>query len=172
MPAWLRIVLLATLAAALYGVIHDQITVRISLEYFTVGHPPLFGTEDPTLLGLLWGVYATWWMGALLGLLLAFAARQGPWPRRAPATLVRPVAVLLLVMAGSASLAGLLGFLVAKAGGIRLLEPLASRVPDGRHVAYLTALWAHLASYVAALLGGVWLAWRVRRARKRPASGP
>jgi hypothetical protein len=35
-------------AAVLYGVLHDQITARVCLEYFTVFHPPVFATQSPT----------------------------------------------------------------------------------------------------------------------------
>jgi len=33
------------LAAVFYGILHDQITARICVEYFTIGHPIVFGTE-------------------------------------------------------------------------------------------------------------------------------
>src|ERR1044071_7564566 len=39
---FLRIVALALGAAILNGVLHDQVTARICVEYFTIGHPPLF----------------------------------------------------------------------------------------------------------------------------------
>ena len=44
---------------------------------FTIGHPPVFATDDPTLLGLGWGVIASWWVGLLLGIPLALVARAG-----------------------------------------------------------------------------------------------
>jgi len=47
-----KIVLLSMASAITYGIIHDQVTARICVEYFTIGHPPIFGTEDPTLLVL------------------------------------------------------------------------------------------------------------------------
>ena len=53
------IVALCVLAAVTYGVAHDQVTARVCVEYFTVGHEPIFGTDDPTLLGLGWGILAT-----------------------------------------------------------------------------------------------------------------
>ncbi|MBV8223051.1 MAG: hypothetical protein JO293_06785, partial [Candidatus Eremiobacteraeota bacterium] len=72
-----RIWVLCIAAAVLYGELHDQITARVCVEYFTIGHPPLFPTDDPTLLGLGWGVVATWWVGLVLGAGLAVAARAG-----------------------------------------------------------------------------------------------
>ena len=48
---WITIVLLSVLTCVTYGVVHDQITARICVEYFTIGHPQVFDTDDPTLLG-------------------------------------------------------------------------------------------------------------------------
>lgn len=42
------IVVLRIGAAVRYGVVHDQATARVCLEYFTIGHPPIFRTESTT----------------------------------------------------------------------------------------------------------------------------
>jgi hypothetical protein len=55
----LAIILYSVFAAIAYGIAHDQITARVCLEYFTLGHPPVFQTRSPTLLALGWGVIAT-----------------------------------------------------------------------------------------------------------------
>jgi hypothetical protein len=51
----IKIWLLSIAAAILYGILHDQVTARVCLEYFTVFHPPVFDTTSPTLLALGWG---------------------------------------------------------------------------------------------------------------------
>ena len=61
------VILLCIGSAICYGIVHDQITARICVEYFIIGHPPVFGTDSPTLLGLGWGVIASWWVGLILG---------------------------------------------------------------------------------------------------------
>lgn len=160
------IFLLCVTSAVVYGVVHDQVTARVCVEYFTVGHRPVFATADPTLLGLGWGVIATWWVGALLGVPLALAATAGHRPKRTAGSLVRPVLILLLVMGGCALLAGVAGWVLARNGSVFLLEPLASRVPKDRHVRFLADLWAHSASYLVGFLGGITLivlTWRSRR---------
>jgi hypothetical protein len=162
------VVLLCILAAVCYGIIHDQVTARICVEYFTIGHPDIFGTDDPTLLGLGWGIAATWWVGLLLGIPLAFAARAGRRPKRSVLSLIRPIGGLLLVMAGCAALAGLCGFVAARAHLVYLVEPLASEVPAARHVVFLTDLWIHLASYGIGFAGGIALCWRVWTHRAHP----
>jgi hypothetical protein len=55
----LKIVGFAALAAIVYGIGHDQVTAHLCVEYFTIGHPPIFPTASPFLLALGWGVIAT-----------------------------------------------------------------------------------------------------------------
>ncbi len=77
----LKIAGLFILAAVLYGVVHDQITARVCVEYFTIAQPTLVASTSPTVLGLVWGVVAAWWPGATAGLAISCAAREGPWPK-------------------------------------------------------------------------------------------
>ena len=165
--AALRIIGLALLAGIGYGIVHDQVTARISLEYFTIGHPPLFPTTSPTLLAIGWGIVATWWVALPLGVLLAVAARAGRAPAWDAAALRRPLGVLLAAMGATAAVAAAVGASLASVGAVWLLPPLSARVPVERHVAFLTALWAHSASYAAGAIGGLVLAVWVWRARRR-----
>src|SRR6516164_6267509 len=102
----LKIAALCIIAAIIYGIVHDQITARICVEYFTIGHPPVFGTDDPTLLGLGWGVIATWWVGLILGVPLACCSRVGWWPQFTAAQLMRPLLVMMSIVGVLAFLAG------------------------------------------------------------------
>lgn len=163
----LRIVLYAVIAAVVYGVVHNQFTARLCLEYFTIGHPPVFPTTDPTLLGLGWGVIATWWVGAILGVALAIAAGVGGRPERRPESLLRPLALLMAIAGLCAALAALVGWQLAESGAIWLVEPLASQVPPEKQSRFLSAGAAHLASYAVGFVGGAVLIWRVWRSRGR-----
>jgi hypothetical protein len=161
----LGIILLCVVAAVLYGIAQDQVTARVCLEYFTVGHPPLFGTDDPTLLGIGWGIIASWWVGLLLGVPLAVAARASARPKRSVGSLVRPVGLLLGVMAACALAAGILGWFLARSGAVFLVGPIAEELPAERHVPFLADLWAHSASYIVGVAGGIVvmvLVWRSR----------
>ena len=168
--AALRIVLLTIVAAVSYGIAQDLVTAHLCVEYFSIGHPKVIESETPVALALVWGVLATWWFGLVGGLVLAWAARQGRWPKRSASDLARPIAVCLLVMAVGALLAGVVGRIAAKRGWVDLIGPIAERVPPDRHVPYLTNLWAHLAAYALGTIAVLALAWRVRRDRKRNAS--
>jgi hypothetical protein len=163
------IVALCIGAAVAYGIVHDQITARICVEYFTIGHPPVFATDSPTLLAVGWGVIATWWAGAIQGVGLALAARAGNRPRRDVRSLVRPVATLLLAMAVCAALAGSIGYLLGRAGMVFLVEPLARLIPPDQHARFLADLWAHSASYLVGFLGGAIVMARVWRGRRAEA---
>ncbi|MFZ9915008.1 MAG: hypothetical protein ACO3IB_06670, partial [Phycisphaerales bacterium] len=90
----LRIVLAITALAISYGIAHDQVTVRIAPEYFTVLHPKIIESTSPTMLAFAWGFAATWWMGAGLGALVAVACRAGRRPKFA----LRDVSRLLVVI--------------------------------------------------------------------------
>jgi hypothetical protein len=167
----LGIVLMCVAAAVGYGIAHDQVTARICVEYFTVGHPPVFGTEDPTLLGVGWGIIATWWVGLLLGVLLANVARDGSWPKRSALSLIRPILWLLAVMAICALFAGITGWLLASNRAVSLVGPIALKLPPDRHARFLADLWAHSASYLVGLVGGIIVMVHVWRSRSQAARG-
>src|SRR5690349_16579325 len=118
------IVAVCIACAVAYGILHDQVTARVCVEYFTIGHPPVFPTQSPTLLGIGWGVIATWWVGLMLGVPLAFAARAGRRPKRDVRSLAKPIATLLLVMGICAGVMGLVGFHPG---------PKRCRLPRGTH---------------------------------------
>src|ERR1700742_3819758 len=91
-----KIILFCLAAAIVYGILHDQVTAHLCVEYFTVAHPQVFHTQSPFLLALGWGVIATWWVGLPLGILLAAVARLGTGHRLTLSD-VRPWIVRLLI---------------------------------------------------------------------------
>jgi hypothetical protein len=166
----LAIILLAVAAAIAYGIVHDQITARICVEYFSIGHPRLIDSDSPTVLALFWGAVATWWVGLPLGLGLAVAARAGRRPKLAASELFIPVVKFLGCMFAVATIFGAVGFATSTAGIFNLVEPLASRVPADKHTAFLLDGWAHSSSYLAGIVGGLVLCvftWRQRRTGAR-----
>ena len=164
----LRIVFLCISAAIAYGIVHDQITARICLEYFSVFHPTILPLKSPTLLALQWGVVATWWVGAVLGTGLAIAARGGPRKPLTARDLHRPIFVLLIFMAAVAVIAGIGGYAFARNGFIETewLNPVLSPPMQPRFVA---DLWAHSASYAVGILGGIVVCVQTYLRRQRTA---
>ena len=164
---YLAIVVLCVLTAVGFGIAHDLVTARLCVEYYTVGHPRVFDTDDPIWLGIGWGIVATWWVGLLLGIPMALASRLGGRPKRSALSLVAPLGALLVALGLCAALAGLIGWLLATAGVVVLVEPLATRVPPAKHALFVAALWAHVTSYVAGFLGAIVLCARTWRSRGR-----
>jgi hypothetical protein len=162
---FVKIVFLSIAAAICYGILHDQVTARICVEYFTVFHPPVFPTDSPTLLGLGWGVIATWWLGAFLGVILAIAARAGSRSKVTARELVRPILRLLAVMALSAFLFGTTGYVLARRGVISPPLWIKGMLPQYSYNAFMADWWAHNASYAAAALGGIVLCVMTYRKR-------
>ena len=103
--------------------------------------------------------------GAILGVLLATAARLGPRPKRSVGSLLRPIAVLFGGNAIFACLAGSAGYIAATNGWVWLVGRIAKRVPPEKHIAFLIDLWAHGASYLGGFVGGIMLAVWVWRSR-------
>lgn len=161
----LRIIVLAVVAGALYGILHDQITARVCVEYFTIGHPPLFATHSPTLLAIGWGFVATWWVSLPLGIFLAIAARAGRAPKRSARELLRPLAALLCAMGLVALAGGIIGYHRAQAGRI---DPwVAKNIEPSKRVAFMADWSAHAASYTAGEIGGFLLSAFVWFSRQR-----
>jgi hypothetical protein len=154
-----RIWFACVLAAVVYGIAQDNVTARLCVEYFTVFHPHVINSESPTLLALYWGVAATWWMGAILGVPIALAARLGRLPKLGWREMLWLLGVLLVLMAASALVAGRIGYLSVPPGA------------DSSNLFYAD-LYAHRTAYLAGAVGAVgvciWtLLVRVKRAAKR-----
>jgi hypothetical protein len=166
LPA-LRIIGLCMLAAIAYGVVHDQVTVRVCVEYFSVTHPHLINTNSPTVLALAWGVVATWWVGLGLGIILALASRVGRWPTLDVRDLLSSVLILLGVMAAFATLAGIAGYQLSSQGKAMIPIEVADAIPVAMHHRWMAASYAHNASYDVGFVGGIVLSVLAILARRR-----
>lgn len=167
----LRIVAVALLATVLYGILLDQVTARICVEYFTIGHVRLIDSESPAVLALFWGVVATWWAGLPFGIGLALASRLGRRPKLVWQQLLKPIGILMGCMFLFAFLAGLTGYFLAESGSVRLVGRIATRLATEKHVPFITDLWAHCASYLGGVLGGISLWFITWFTLRKPLAG-
>ena len=163
-----KIILLSTVAAMGYGVVHDQITARLCVEYFTIAHPPLFHTTSPTLLGICWGIAATFGVGIVLGVVLGLVSQSEGPPSTPIPRLVRLIVCLLAIMAICASLAGLLGVELSRRSIVGFPAFLPATIPDSQHDRFMAVWFAHGASYLVGITGGVLVIVRIWRERGRP----
>jgi hypothetical protein len=69
---------LGVLTAVGYGIANDLLACRQCIQYFTWGHTKfhkrLLKTDNPTLNAVVWGIHATWKLGAIAGVLFALSA--------------------------------------------------------------------------------------------------
>lgn len=151
------------LAVIAYAMIQDQISARLSSAYFTVGHAPISGLSDPTLLGLAWGFLGGFPGGILLGLALACCATLGsPTPVPLP-TVQRLLLLMVLSMAFASVCAG--GSAAYNAGvvSISIGEPWAQLIPTAEQRAFFIVACTHFGTYLGATIAGVsacsWLLW-------------
>lgn len=165
-----RIVAFVTFAAMTYGILHDQVTAHLCVEYFTVAHPPVFATSSPFLLAVGWGIIATWWVGLSLGIGLALAARAGRAPRLTLADLRGGVISLMLISGVVALLAGLLGATLVAAGVAPVPGGWSAFIPPDKHVWFSADAWAHEASYISGAIGGLFLIGRTVWSRQKMAA--
>ncbi len=148
------------IATVTYGIAQDLVTTRVSLEYFTIAHVDLFGTQSPTLLAFGWGIVATWWFGVLLGGMIALTARFGKRAKIAVSDLARPGLGLLLAVGMLALIAGLVGYIAAGTGAISLSAEFAAQIPPSGHGRFLAVAWAHTAAYGVGFVGAtLFAAW-------------
>jgi hypothetical protein len=161
------ITVLCTAASTIYGVLHDQVTVRICREYFTVFHPLIFGAQPDTILALLWGAVATWWVGAFLGILMAIAACFGKEQMVQAESLILPVLKLLCIMAISATLAGLAGYLSIDTKVTVLAEKYAHLLKPEMYARFSADACAHNTSYLVGLFGGSVMVIDIWKSRHR-----
>lgn len=100
LAAPIQIVALGVLTAVSYGIVNDQLACRQCIQYFTVGHTPfhkrLLETDNPTLNGVVWGIYATWALGLIAGVAIATAARATKLVALSALSLT-PVAILVVI---------------------------------------------------------------------------
>jgi hypothetical protein len=152
---FLKTIATCILASVLYGLIHDQITIRICPQYFTIWHPHVIETDSLTVLALVWGVIATWWMGAFLGILVGGSATFGQWPIPSFNYIFKCILWIMGASAIGAILAGLIAWQIhAIAPAFIMREQIASLDLETQR-RFTIDLFIHNASYNVAPIGAI-----------------
>jgi hypothetical protein len=157
LPAIIRYAVIGALIAAVYGIVHDEVTYSISPEYFTKlkfaqFHYADFGLPRRVFVAEV-GVLATWWVGFISGW---FMARMAV-PRLEPEVCARKIwtgFAILFAIAVAGSLVGYtLGLKLPGAAylGAWLANKKALGLDDLR--SFVRVAYIHNSSYLGGLCG-------------------
>ena len=165
---------LCVAVAIVYGIVNDQITCRISWEYFYYGKnlAPILGPQTPPDAGALSlqvlriGAAATWWAGLIVGAAMLITnnpSRRGP--QLSYARLAARLPIILAIAAITAALFGLAGY-------DYLLNWIS---PDFQNIAelnlwrphrFMTVYGIHLGGYAGGALAAIYAVSSIHHQRR------
>ena len=172
LPAMLAIAAVGTIAASLYGIVHDELTYTLSPEYFTRLKFQQFAWADigwprRVFVGQI-GLLASWWVGLIGGWLVARAgAAQLPYAIRLDRC--RPC----VCDCGHRHANRRIARLDLRRTGRKELQPFGvahRRESFGVHdlPSFVVVAYIHSATYLGAAIGVVLAILYVHRARTNP----
>lgn len=154
-----------TAVTVLYGLLHDLVTYSISREYFAVGK-----AIDSARYGFfpdvaLLAIKASWSAGLAIGIVLLVA--NNPSEKAPQLKYARLARFAVYPLYSSLTVAVILGIASRTFADVLdtylKLQFIAIHDPKG----FLTVWSIHIGTYVGALVGVVWAAFRIRRARQQ-----
>jgi len=167
--------LAAVVVALLYGVVNDQLTSRISWEYYYYGKglEQALGDRTPPDAGRLhWeavkvGLKATWSVGLLIGVACLLA--NNPRPDRRRLSNAQLLARMPLVSLSAATCALVLGYVGYRGGLAAVSDDFAYMVRrnEFRPYRFMAVYGIHLGGYVGGLAGTGLAVISILHARRR-----
>lgn len=153
-PTFFVLMVVAALAAAVFGALHNQLSYTVGPTYFTAFKFDQFGIGEalPHRFGAaIVGIKASWWMGPLIAIpAFIYGLIAVPNARSFMAAGLGAI-FLVVLLATFGALTGLLGGLIADTTGV--LDDMIT-FPDGpTRQDLLRAGFMHDASYFAGALG-------------------
>lgn len=174
-----------------YGILNDQITARICLEYFTKGfhESMLLGWTGPilstvrnmllaykgsaTIVGIIWGVIATFSIAIIAGIVITFFSRLLKWPKLNVSDLKYPMMNAMGITGIGALAGGIVGYHKAAVHGVARMWANAN-VASGNLVGWQVCAYAHSAAYLVGPIAIVglcaWIVYRRYRLKKNVSS--
>jgi hypothetical protein len=166
--------LTAVCVALLYGVVNDQITSRISWEYFYYGKDlaPILGDRTPPDQAKLSreaakvGLKATWTVGLLVGVAILLA--NNPKPGRPQLSYGKLLKRMPMIVFSTFICAALLGAVGSVGGFASLSEDFRDMVHRDlfRPYRFMAVYGIHVGGYVGGFVGMLWAIVSIRRERR------
>ncbi len=148
---------IGAILAGVYGILHDQITFSIGHEYFhnfkfqQFAHSN-FGLPDRVFVSII-GFEATWWVGAVVGWILA----RRLLPHQSRRTAIRQIMTGLLIVLGCGALGGFTGYLYGLWRGpdadYSMWMPLLKQHLVQDHWSFMRVGYIHNTGYIGAFIG-------------------
>ncbi len=160
---FLTIVFGSTVLACLLGICLDMVTANVAVEYFTVHHPKVLSTESAWAMALFWGVAASWWFGAIAGVIIASINHWRRQPLE-PLRIVKWNAIACLVL--WVVMISILLAIMAISSTIPMEKRPATFESDSRCVA---VAMAHQYAYILGAIALIVIAVKTWRSAPRPA---
>jgi len=161
-----RIFLGTILLSIAYGILHDMVTAHVAVQYFTEYHPHLVDSKSPIVMALLWGVVATWWFGAMAGLVIGIADVVGKSPI-VPAHAVLKLAGKALLVVLALAMLVLVFSLALKDHMPRMMDDYFYDEAPSLRLRLGSVGNAHLFSYAGCLLAVIWVCVSIAVQRRR-----
>jgi hypothetical protein len=102
----LKIITICIGATTLYGTVQALIAEQLSPQLFTQWLPEVFKSPTVSLPGYVWGMAGSWWVGLIVGCVLAASMNMGNLPNFAANSVVRPLLFILATTALNAACIG------------------------------------------------------------------
>ena len=158
---YLTIVFGTVALSCLLGICVDLITANIAVQYFSVHHPKIVPTENPWILALVWGVVASWWAGAIAGIVLASTNHRRKQP-------LEPPQILRWIKISCVVLWATMISIVLAVMAISSIIPIEKRPETFESDRRLVAVaLAHQFEYVFAAIAMLIVAFKVWRAKPK-----
>lgn len=162
--------------AGIYGIVHDQVTVRLGVEYFTKFKLLQFHYLDPAapihFTAVKIGFLATWWVGFFAGWFMArITLPHEPWPQAARRS-ARGVGLMILTAVLAALIAAAIAPRTLADSRLPGWEDMLTSFAIEDSLAFILVGYIHNASYLGGLIGLITALLWLRLTRPTPSVPP
>ncbi len=156
---FIKCFLLVFFGVIIFSILHDLITANICLEYFTKAHVKVISSENPFILALFWGVFASWWLALPIAFSIAMIIHHKKsvsfiWLRKKIITNLSGLFLLCVFV-------GIIGFTLSKFEIIRPSENFLLKIGNIHWENFFYCIFSHTCAYVGGILVGGLLIFQI-----------